>query len=313
LATLETEVAKHAELSGATKLREDDLKAVDGLAESLIDQIPNTPYDPEHNRGDAERERRHKSALEEADIDAQAIVEADAHLRARQREQADADTGRVKPLVSAAIFMLFVFGLAMSFAPTVKDVKDVAFVTIWDQVSGWLLAILAGWLLGAMIVAPTLATHEGSERGPLNWMGLAAAIGFGVANLILRESQAVTVRDHLIAIGLTAWEAMIVVFLEHYAQKFRGDHTAWMQQERGKATAAARRGAAEAQRAAAIDRHALREAELAAFVAYVDARSVLHERRAEITEAAKATARHIYQLHVNRNFGTRIGRDWRAA
>ena len=310
IATLETEVAKHADLSGVTRVRQEDVDTVDNLAESLINQIPNTKYDPENNRGDAERERRHKHAIEEAEVEAQAIVEAQAYVRARQREEADADGGRIKPVVSAAIFMLFVFGLAISFGPTLKDL---VFATVWDQVSGWLLAILAGSLLGAMIVAPTLAAQERTVRSPLNWMGLGAAIGFGLANFILRESEAVTVRDHLVTVGLTVWEAMIVIFLEHYAQKYRTDLTAWAQQERAKATAASRRRVAEAQHAAAATRQARWEDELAAFVAYVDARSVLNERRDEITEAAKATARHIYQLQVNKNLGTRIGRDWRAA
>jgi hypothetical protein len=308
LEPLERQAEAHAASSRTTKETTADIEVLDALAEARVNQIPSTPFDPATNIADRIRQHEYDRAVEERAADEAAVVVADAHVRERRREQSLADRGLAQPSVPLGELALFVLALAISFAPTLRDEL---FIDVPDAALGWFFAILGAAVPASMIVWPTLTPHASPSRGKLNWLGTTAAIGFGLANLIIRESNPAP--NHMLAIGLTAWEIMVVLFLEWYAQQVRAQYAAWTEQETAKLTALNRYRDAEQQLQHARSQLADRERRLASFVEYVEARTVLHARHADVVAAAKATARHVHRRKVNENFGVRIGAEWRTS
>jgi hypothetical protein len=309
LAQVESEAERHAASSRTGREVERDIQTLEAYAESVIGQLPCTPFDPQGSAADAVRQHEYERDLDQRDIEQAAVDEADLHVRTRKLEAAQRNRGLKAPAVPLKDYLLFTCALAVSFGPTLKDEL---FVGIQDQVLGWVLALAAGGLVAATIVWPIL-TPQSNSRGGMRWLGLMAAIGFGVANLILRESAATTQQDHLLAFGLTAWEVAAVVFLEWVAAPYREKYEAWIAQEEALAMMAALRRAADDQLEGSQTRLSSRQRRIAAFLEYLDARAVLHERRADVVAAAKLAARQAYRARVNVNFGKLIGSEWREA
>jgi hypothetical protein len=304
LQPLEEQAAAQASASRTAKELPSDVSVLESLAEGIVNQIPSSPFGPQGNEGDGIRKREHEKDIEERVKEEAAVVEGEAHVRLCEREQAAAGRGLVEPVILFVWKLLFAYALALSFAPTIRDNL---FLDIVDRPLGWFLAIACGLIPAAVIVWPTLSTH--AALGRTNWFGMGAAIGFGIANLIVRESGPNP--NHWLAVGLTAWEIALVVFLEWFAQRYRLQYAEWMDQEKSKASTDARRKAADSQLDNARRKLLTREAKISAHIAYVDARTVLHERPTEIVNAAKAAVRHVYRKKVNENLGLEIGADWR--
>lgn len=275
--------------SGSLRELPEDKEALTEDAKAMAKQEYRTPFDPEVNAHDKNRQdenNRDKIEREEI-IDRRKFIVA--RVADRRDELADVTNETIKKPEKPATSLEVIFALllAMTILPTLHD-----FVFVMpDEVISWMASLMASVLIGFGIVKMMLFDVESGEQpNAINRLGLISGLVIALALGFLRLSGAADYEEYIFTIGFTLLEIGSIVGLEMIIRSHRAAYRRWAEHQEKVSRMKARLESAHEELADCNKEEEEINRKIEHFNAHIELRKFQYEHSDEIEAAAiKAT------------------------
>jgi hypothetical protein len=290
--------------SGALMATDDHLRALENHANAIAREAHREAYNPALHQHDQLLDNEYQKALCDRDEAEHAVKYAQAALRDREEEAAQAHPGDPPKPLGWALPGAAVIAMMITTAPTLHD-----FVFVMaDEFISWLLSVISGLFLGLLVALMILGDSEHSgQRTATNWIGLSAGIFVSLALGALRIKGAESAGDYIFAAAMTALELGIVLGLEGIAMSRRKAHRGWGERKMAADQANARLDVARTHVERCKERLEAINAAIKAHINYVEERGVRFHRIEEISATALEAVRDGYHSGIAENRGRILG------
>jgi hypothetical protein len=290
--------------SGALMANDEHLRALESHAEAIAREAHREAYNPSLHQHDQLLDSEYQKNLRDRDEAEHAVKYAQAAMRDREEEAAQAHPGEPPKPLGWALPTAAVIAMMITTAPTLHD-----FVFVMaDEFFSWLLSLLSGLFLGLLVTLMILGDSEHSgERTATNWIGLCAGIFVSLALGALRVKGATSSGDYIFAAAMTALELGIVIGLEGIATSRRKAHRVWAARKAVADPANARLDVARTHVERSKDHLEAINRAIKAHINYVEERGVRFQRIEEISATALEAVRDGYHSGIAENRGRILG------
>lgn len=297
--------------SGALEPEEIVIQALKEHATAMAEETYQRAFDPLANIDDKYREEDYQRNLKELNELILGIKHAKAEFNRREDESARLKTQVPKEPefpVFAACFGTSV--IALTVAPTFHDTVFASF----GNDAAWGFGLLTGMVWGGFVTYSILDGGRDSDKQ--NWMnfaGLIAAMGMGVALGLIRLLNAVDFTDYLSAIGFSLLEIFVALELDTVGRKYHARYAEFAE----KSTAAGQLDGLAASAKKALDGRISDSEKLEEKVrnyrTYVSERELRANHKSELIASAVKAVLDGYDAGIRHNKGKILGINFREA